>query len=151
MSFELFKEKCGFLVELVTKNDEKWGTPGFFLGFLSLFRLKIWKRFQYLEFLSKIVLEFWISWVFFSLSFCNFVKKKSLYYRLVFWHLFRQPWLIEFPKTWVLPKIYWVLMKICWVLKKIFWVLAKFSELWGNFLRLYKTSWSEGKIYCHSQ
>ena len=41
LSFELFKEKCGFLVELVTKNDEKWGTPGFFLGFLSLFRLKI--------------------------------------------------------------------------------------------------------------
>ena len=23
------------------KSDEKWGTPGFFLGFLSLFRLKI--------------------------------------------------------------------------------------------------------------
>ena len=41
LSFELFKEKCGFLLELVTKNDEKWGTPGFFLGFLSLFRLKI--------------------------------------------------------------------------------------------------------------
>ena len=77
LSFELFKEKCRFLVELVTKNDEKWGTPGFFLGFLSLFRLKIWKRFQYLEFLSKIVLEFWISWVFFSLSFCNFVQKKK--------------------------------------------------------------------------
>ena len=41
LSFELLKEKCGFLVKLVTKNDEKWGTPGVYLSFLSLFWLKI--------------------------------------------------------------------------------------------------------------
>ena len=58
LSFELFTEKCGFLVQLVTKNDEKWGSLGFYLCFLSLFWLKIRKRFQYLEFLGKILLEF---------------------------------------------------------------------------------------------
>ena len=79
LSFELFKEKCGFLVELVTKNDEKWGTPGFYwlLRFLE---------FILVENLKKVpvpwVFEQNCAWVlnflsFFSLSFCNFVKKKK--------------------------------------------------------------------------
>ena len=43
---------------LLLKMVRNGGTPGFYLGFLSLFKLKIGKRFQYLEFLSKILLEF---------------------------------------------------------------------------------------------
>ena len=44
LEFWTFKEKYWFLIKLVTKNDEKWGTPRFFFGFLSLFRLKMWKK-----------------------------------------------------------------------------------------------------------